>query len=225
VRARAEDLRREVDRFVANLVKAGVARDYNPATITYRSDHQLVSWATSSSFQPTLGSALTIGAYLSEINERQFSVLFADFSLLQLSYSVRDNYVIHHRLAYVPTPVCVSSDSVEEFGFEDSLRGATVDEISLCGVIRFDYDVSNASTAHPASHLTVATQNCRIPVERPLSVGHFARFLSLHLREMPDEILKEIGCLQGDLCLPLLGDHDCYLSFRAAGVSRATDIK
>jgi hypothetical protein len=49
--------------------------------------------------------------------------------------------------------------------------------LRLRSALRFDFDQDAATQAHPASHLTIAHQDCRIAVFAPLSVGHFVRFV------------------------------------------------
>jgi len=71
--------------------------------------------------------------------------------------------------------------------FEGDLNGINFQEfdsatrlephLRLRSPIRFDYDPRRAGADHPASHVTLAGDECRCPVFGPLSIGHFVRFI------------------------------------------------
>jgi hypothetical protein len=47
--------------------------------------------------------------------------------------------------------------------------------------IRFDFDPAAAKTNHPASHLHICDEDCRIPVYAAISFGRFLRFIFRYL--------------------------------------------
>lgn len=52
--------------------------------------------------------------------------------------------------------------------------------LRLRSPLRFDFDLDAQAEGHPASHLHISHEDCRIPVYGPVSVGHFVRFVFRH---------------------------------------------
>lgn len=59
-------------------------------------------------------------------------------------------------------------------------RGHGEEYLRLRTPVRFDFDPDAAAERHPASHLSLNDQDCRIPVRGPMSLGHFIEFVFRH---------------------------------------------
>ena len=87
------------------------------------------------------------------------------------------------RLAYLPCPFAIGDDGAERLRNEpildviDGYRTRGEEYLRLRSPIRFDYDPAAASLEHPASHITLNHQDCRIPVCAPLTLGQFVEFI------------------------------------------------
>lgn len=141
----------------------------------------------------------TVSEYKRYLLSRDYSCVLLDGSLLQLSWEFEFGELSKHRLCYFPCPVVVDlqatdGESLEEIVDYELLRADTEDSwvasgpdgrmvyigpqgLRLRSPLRFDYCRQSASPDHPATHLTVQTTDCRLPVAGPLSLGRFVRIV------------------------------------------------
>jgi hypothetical protein len=135
-----------------------------------------------------------IETYFSWLAARRYSAVLLDGSLLQMTFDFRHSDLVGHRLAYIPCPFDIGQDGTELLRTEpvldviDSYRGQGEEYLRLRSPIRFDYDPGSASAEHPASHVTLNHQGCRIPVCAPLTLG---QFIELVFRRFYSDIWAE----------------------------------
>lgn len=173
-------VRQRVEQFLQLLVEHQCVVDLNPVVLREFGSSKFVTWdAAGGQFTHLLGGELTLDGYAALVKARTFSAVLRDGSLLQISYSFDLKSVVKHRLCFIPCPLDLTSDDMAQFPLLDWLEsvGSPSAEIQLRGPVRFDFDLAAAEAEHPAVHLTVGSSVCRIPVERPLSVGEFAQFV------------------------------------------------
>lgn len=148
-----------------------------------------VSWSTREADRTAFllsRDDLTVSGYLHWLENSQFSALFHDGSLLQISYSFSGHEIVGHRLAYVPCPVFLDEECVEMIDegvpLADVVRAQLVNEqnILMKTSVRFDFDPYAASSEHAASHFTINSVDCRIPCYSPMRVGRFVEFVFQH---------------------------------------------
>lgn len=181
---RSGDVAAELRRLIGKLAEAKLLRDSNSVVEIPRGAGRVVSWSGSDG-RAALYSSPSFGEYRRLLEERQYTLLLKDYALLQLSYEFdRHGRLVKHRLGYVPCPVTISAEELGELPVGDLLealdREGGLDRLRLEGPLRIDYDGAAAGEAHPATHLTLLRDCCRIPVFAPLSVGHFAHFIFRH---------------------------------------------
>jgi hypothetical protein len=145
-----------------------------------------VSWHTTSShpfYKP--GDETTIAQYLDWVADGHYSAILPDAGLLQLTYDVEGGAVASHRLAYVPCPVTIDAELLQagepiadlaSIQLESQPRG----DVLLRTPLRFDYDLAAASEDHPAAHLTVNKDSCRIACVAPMHPYRFIDFVYKH---------------------------------------------
>jgi hypothetical protein len=105
---------------------------------------------------------------------------------------------------YYPCPFSIDTSLLEEFegGLSDLIREVYMEDlersVALRSPIRFDYAPESAADFHPASHITINEQTCRIPVRSPMRFDQFMRFILenfyphvLAEESIADAILKE----------------------------------
>jgi hypothetical protein len=131
----------------------------------------------------------TIDEYQRLVQNRQYNSILFDGSLLQISYTFRRNNLIKHRLCFYPCPFYLEPDEWELYqqaglGLLDIFEPLSFDKfqnhLRLQSPVRFDFDLDSATEDHPASHLHLLREDCRIPVFAPLSIGHFVQFVFRH---------------------------------------------
>lgn len=123
----------------------------------------------------------TFQEYVDLIENRQYSALMANGDFFQISYSIRKDTIVKHRLCWYPCPIEILSDDLENGGIIDALldrmSGAKLNQLQSKGPVRFDYDSLEYSEEHPEIHLHMIDENCRIPVKTPLCLRNFFDFI------------------------------------------------
>lgn len=174
------DVRAEIDRLTLTLLEKALAVDSNRAVRLGGGGREWVTWASPQDQEPPLYASASVEEYVRLLRHRQYSVLLRDFAMLQLWLEFERGAPSKHRFCFFPCPVIVD-DAVEELGIADYIDALTTEELMrrtvLDGPIRLDFDRSAAGVGHPAAHLTIARNCCRVPLFGPLSIGHFVRFI------------------------------------------------
>jgi hypothetical protein len=119
--------------------------------------------------------------YLELIKESKFSWMLFDASLVQIWYRIRREQIVGHRFCYIPAPFDV--DLREGTGASDLAEiieggsAANPFEQSRRTILRFECDPQAQTPAHPAAHLHLNSNNCRIPMRAAITVKEFVHFL------------------------------------------------
>lgn len=176
----------EINKFTASMWRAGLAKDSNVAVIEeVGGGHVSVVWKATESLEIDFGERPSWREYIEWVKARQYNVLLSDYSFMQMSYVLRDNTIVRHRLVYYPCPVAMDLEERGELGIVDLLdmlgeSRELLDRLRQETPLRFEFDLTAAKEGHPASHLHVSRESCRIPVHAPLSLGRFIRFIFCH---------------------------------------------
>ncbi|MGO8908852.1 MAG: DUF2290 domain-containing protein [Bradyrhizobium sp.] len=119
--------------------------------------------------------------YLELIKESKFSWMLFDASLVQIWYRIRRGEIVGHRFCYIPAPFEV--DLREGNGASDLAEiieggsAASPLEQSRRTILRFECDPQAQAESHPAAHLHLNSNNCRIPMRSAITVKEFVNFL------------------------------------------------
>lgn len=190
----------EIQRATQTLWSSGIAVDFNTPVIRSSGNKAIVTWA-SAPVVLTDSVFATISEYRRLVIARQYTCALRDGALVQISYSFDGANVVSNRFCYYPCPLALSAESWDpnEGSFLDLFDDLLLEEFSssaedllsldeagirphlmLRGPIRFDYAPNQAAPGHSASHLHFGTEETRLPVFGPLSIGHFLRFVIRH---------------------------------------------
>lgn len=177
----------EIERLTYMLLKEGLAIDINKAIFQDLDTYIVrVTWGSPASSSGLLTSCpfATLKEYRMLIESRQFSAVLFDGSIIQISYTFKREEILKHRLMFFPCPLSIDEEDLLSIPLIDIIDSYSEEEfqsrLRLRSPLRFDYDVESQRDLHPASHLTVSDDDCRIPIFAPLSVGHFIRFVFQH---------------------------------------------
>lgn len=124
-----------------------------------------------------------ISDYIALLDRREYSFLMRDGAIVQVSYTFDKNSIERHRLLYHPCPFSIDQEMLEggDLSLSDLIREVYMQDleqsVALASPIRFDYAPDAAADFHPASHVTINRQTCRIPVRSPMRFDHFVRFV------------------------------------------------
>jgi hypothetical protein len=194
MRVRVEDLRRAIDEFALGLLEVGIAVDLNKAvSLSQPNRRVLITWANAGISTPfTDFEFATLSEYLQYVQDRQFSALLFDGSLIQISYTVEGgDDVIDHRLCWYPCPAYFRPEDLELAPLEDIIRSTPSTELRCRGPLRFDYSPFQARDGHSPCHLHAFQEDCRVPVRGPVDLVTFANFIFGHF--YPAEWAEKIG--------------------------------
>ena len=201
----ANGIQTELRNLLDLLIKSEVATFVSPVVRQQLTSGRCrITWAQGRSaatpgFQCEFGS---VEEYISWIQTEAYSAVLYDGAIVQLSYDFAGNDLIAHRLVYYPCPFEVDHALLREEPLLDVMelyRQQDNSYIRLRSPLRFDFDSEAQADGHPASHLTMQSDNCRWAVVAPLSPGHFVRFIFRHfypylwyaldfVREWPQEL-------------------------------------
>jgi hypothetical protein len=163
------------------LLAADLVIDANNVVIAEAGGRINVSWATAPNLGYLLSDFATLEQYRAVLVNRDYNILLADGSIVQVSYQVEGDEVTRHRLCYFSCPISVDTDEISEYGLDDFIDLLRADEfrsrLRLVSPIRFDFDAEFFDEYHHYSHVTTIKKTCRVPAFGPLSVGHFLRFV------------------------------------------------
>jgi hypothetical protein len=163
------------------LLAADLVIDANNVVIAEAGGRINVSWTTTPNLGYLFSDFATLEHYQAVLLNRDYNILLADGSIVQVSYQVEGDEVTRHRLCYFPCPFLVDTDEIAEYGLNDLIDLLCADEfqsrLRLVSPVRFDFDAEFFDEYHHYSHMTTIKKTCRVPAFGPLSVGHFLRFV------------------------------------------------
>jgi len=110
-----------------------------------------------------------------------FTSLLFDGSLMKISYKFEKRNLVAHNLTWWPSPFIISADDLSNGSpldiFDLYAQDGWDQQIRMRTPVRFDFDLKKESTDHPASHLHMQTDNCRLYVDRPMCFNRFVKFI------------------------------------------------
>lgn len=194
------------------LLRASLIVDANKSIVVHQGHSQLVTWTAQAQISRYFGEPATLRQYVDILRRRDYTMLLTDGSALQLSYTYAHGVLQKHRLCYYPNPLSRATLEYPDFAIEDLVEALSAEELGtyivLESPIRFEYDLSAASDEHPAAHVHLTRDCCRLPMSRPLSVGHFIHFIMRNF--YPDDFAAH-EFLQS-LPVPLIGPDELHRS-------------
>jgi hypothetical protein len=175
----ARAIRDDLSNILDYLIEAGLALSITEIA----SDSQRVSWHAHDRLALFISSRghPTIDQYVSWLRAGHYSALLFDGSLVQFTYQFEGGNVVAHRLCYAPCPFVLD---LSLFQTEDPLEVIALyadandnEHLALRSPIRFDFDIRSAKPGHPASHVTVNSDDCRIACVAPIHPYRFVDFV------------------------------------------------
>ena len=207
---------RRVNEFGFNLLEKEFAFDARVHVVRQLTrTRSSLSWARDDRDGPLIiGDPARIVDYMSLLEKNEYSILMHDAAIVQLSYNFERDSIVWRRLVYYPRPLSVDttlmkrfdaslSDVIKEFYLDDAENS-----VVLKTPIRFDYAPEAASESHPASHVTLNTNTCRIPVRSPMRFDQFIGFIIEHFYPLLCSDQSIVGELLADFDNECLSERD-----------------
>ena len=135
---------------------------------------------TAAPFLVTTGHP-TVDQFIAWAETGAYSAMLFDGSLLQLTFDLKSDHVVGHRLAYAPCPFDIDEQLLTDGEpLVDVIEAYRDGDALLRTPVRFDFDQNNASEHHPASHMTFNGMDCRIACAAPMHPLRFVDFIFRH---------------------------------------------
>ena len=120
------------------------------------------------------------------LQNRQYTILLYDKSIVQVEFMIRDNEIIKERLVFMKKHnVIWNPDEINELEANDEHWFDVETGIPI--VFRIDYDPSPGvfkEIDHPKTHFTLSNhESCRIPIRGIVTFSEFMRFVLKHYYE------------------------------------------
>ncbi len=170
----------EIDGLISHLISMGICDDQNFTSIKEISKNK---------FEITFGGSNNLSAIFDDIDyvqiyqglkeNKSYNMKLIDGALVQLMYSIENNELIKHRLAFYPSPELLAFQDSADAYIQDDLYVDIVGRRIIPFPLRFDFDPNNhIDIIHPKSHLTLGdAKNCRIPLSAPVTPYWFIEFI------------------------------------------------
>src|SRR3712207_2504452 len=113
-----KEIRSEIEELAINLLSAQLALASRPVTVHQGGPLATVSWAPADSLEPLIDfdTFATVADYRRQLGAGHYSLLLADASMLQISYTLKRDEIWKHRLSYHPCPLVLERDELVEAG-------------------------------------------------------------------------------------------------------------
>jgi|GEM_PF-853889 hypothetical protein len=123
-----------------------------------------------------------IAQYREIVRASAYTCLLLDGAIIRACYCFNHEELTSYSLLWWPSPFRIVSEDLDLGGVLDiiDLYASSIDwheQIQMRTPVRFDFDILNASSDHPASHLHFQSSNCRLYVDRPMCFNRFIRFV------------------------------------------------
>lgn len=128
-----------------------------------------------------MGRFATLDEYMYFLVNRHYSFVLNDGAIVQIEYKIQRNKIVWHRLCLYPCPIDMLNVDLAGAEIGDFLMDIGARDfkefVRLRSPIRFDFDPENAATFHPGSHMTICSDQCRIPVKSYIDIRKFIEFV------------------------------------------------
>ncbi len=169
----------EINYITEVLIRSGLSIEQNYPCCYNKDGKDIISWSNHSGNSITLKSIPYKYIYKEILKLKNYNIKLIDSSLIQFFFIFEKNKIIFHKLSCYPNPDPLALDSFSEDANE-LLEGYFDNRANnVFPPIRFDYDESRADIiTHPKSHFSIGQfEECRIPVNRPITPNVFMKFL------------------------------------------------
>lgn len=175
------NIKNQLNSFLDFLQEQNLLLDRNDPIIvgTGKAHTQMLTWNKSVNLSKFFDEFVTIEEYLGHLKSRNFHAVLYDGGILQVTYIYKRQQIINHRLTYYPCPIKFDREELMEYPLDELVEMYCIESknIRMLTPLRFDYDPESTKEHHPTAHLHLSMENCRVPLNSALSLGHFITFI------------------------------------------------
>lgn len=181
---RVENTREQILNTLQILSECGLARITKDVILFFDKDTEILTWANHVSGRHNAGKAFTtLNQYVSIYETGAYHCILFDGSIIRIFFKFHKNILLQESLLYWPAPINIPAEEVEELGIREAINLYFSDmdliskKIIMRSPFRFDFDSSNISESHPATHVHMQHSECRISAKRPICFNTFIKFI------------------------------------------------
>ena len=179
-----EDTRDQILNTLQILSGCGLTRITKDVLSTFDQDCEILTWNNHVSGRHNAGKSFTtLNQYISIYETGAYHCILFDCSIIRACFKFHKNILLQESLLYWPAPIIISEEEVDELGIREAVNMYFSDEDSrnkkaiMRSPLRFDFDPSNTSDLHPATHVHMQHADCRISAKRPICFNTFIKFV------------------------------------------------
>jgi len=169
---------REIVEITSQLIDFNLSVDQNFPSSRQVGNEHLIDWGTNNNLSIVFKNINYHDIYDELETDRNYSIKMIDGALVQIMYTIINNQVVSHRLAFFPNPYLEKYQNDPELYLKQDLYADILAKNIVPVPIRFDYNEKVHDEIHAKSHVTFGQyKNCRVPVSAPLTPSTFIDFL------------------------------------------------
>lgn len=168
----------ELNQITTDLISNGLSIDQNYSSNRQLGNSTLIDWGSHRDLSIVFKDIEYRLLYDELEQERNYSIKLIDGALLQMMYTITDEEIVKHRLAFFPCPYLEKFQNDPELYIAHDLYADFIAKNIVPVPIRFDFDENVHDDIHAKSHVSFGQyKNCRIPAWGPLLPSDFVDFI------------------------------------------------
>ena len=111
---------------------------------------------------------------------REYNLLLYDKGIFQFEFEISNGKIIKERFVFIKKQNKLwNKDEISFLDNDEIAEDWFINEIGIPIIIRIDFDEKNyVEMKHPMSHMTISNYDeCRIPMQGPISISKFVNFV------------------------------------------------
>ena len=179
-----EATRDQISNTLQILTECGLTRITRDVLAIQGRDFEILTWNAHVPGRHNAGKSFaTLNQYLSIYETGAYHCILFDGSIIRAYFKFQKNILLQESLLYWPAPIIIPEEDVDELGIREAVSMYFGDEDSrskkviMRSPFRFDFDPTNGSERHPATHVHMQHADCRISAKRPICFNAFIKFV------------------------------------------------
>lgn len=179
-----ENTREQIVNTLQLLSGCGLTRITKDVLSTSIENDEILTWHNHVPGRHNVGKSFTtLNQYISIYETGAYHCILFDGSIVRAYFKFQKNLLIQESLLYWPAPIIIPEEDVDELGIREAMNMYYSDEgfrsrkTVMRSPFRFDFDSTNASELHPATHVHMQHAECRISAKKPICFNTFIKFV------------------------------------------------
>lgn len=177
----------QIENTLETLSLLGLATTTRKVNAQNISGNEILTWSNHVSSRDNAGASFnTLNQYFHIYETGAYHCILFDGSIIRAYFKFQENKLLEESLLYWPAPVKFSSEDVERLGIREVVADIIGNDycnneigkhIKMRSPFRYDFDSSNDTEKHPATHIHLQHHECRIGARSPICFNTFVKFI------------------------------------------------